>query len=615
MSTPTLDWQDGQPFSTQYQDIYFSRESGIAETRHVFLEQNSLAERWRQLQPGERFVVGETGFGTGLNFLCAWQLWQQIAPPKATLHFVSCELHPIAPEELRRALALWPELASLSGELIDQYSEMARGWHRLTFAQGRLVLTLLIGDVADTLPQLQAQVDAWFLDGFAPAKNPDMWNADLYQTMAKLSAPHATFATFTSAGEVRRGLQSVGFQVEKVPGYGKKREILRGKFQGNVERLPSPSQREAIVIGAGMAGSATAFSLAQRGWKVTLIERHTEIASEASGNHQGILYARLSPRMSQLSELTLSGYQYTLRQLNRLMPEGENRWQRCGLLQLAFDENEASRLQGIAALGLPATLFHPVNQVQASEIAGVDLPFGGLFFPGSGWVHPPALCKALASASGIALHLQQEVLELRQHDGRWQAVGEEGVIAEAPVVVVACAAHTRRFAQTSQLPLRSIRGQITHLPATAESQSLKTVLCTEGYAAPVRNGVHTVGATYGNLEEDIDVRAVDNIENLAMLAQLSPQFYGMLGGNALQPDMLAGRASCRCNVADYLPLVGEVSPQWPGLSLNIGHGSRGLITAMLAAEALAAQLENEPAPLPDKLMKALSPQRLKTVIS
>lgn len=612
MSSPILDWRDGQPYSSQYHDIYFSRESGIAETRHVFLEQNRLAERWAQLPDGAQFVIGETGFGTGLNFLCAWQLWLAAAPPTARLHFVSTELHPIPPDDLCRALTLWPELAAPAGELLAQYHALARGWHRMAFAQGRVMLTLLVGDAAHTLPQLRARIDAWFLDGFAPAKNPQLWSATLFQALADCSLPGTTFATFTSAGAVRRGLQAVGFEVEKVAGNGKKREILRGKLHGITATAKPGLVRQAVVIGGGLAGSATAHSLAMRGWQVMLVERHAQLAAEASGNHQGILYARLSPRMSQLSEFTLAGYQHALRTLQRLLPQHDDSWRQCGLLQLAFDADEALRLQGVLDLDLPRELLRGVDSAEASRIAGVELACGGLHFPGSGWVHPPALCRRLADLPGITLCTGQEVIELKQDESGWQVHGKHGLLAQAPVVIVACAAHTMRFTQTRHLPLRSIRGQITHLPATAHSPELAAVLCTEGYAAPARHGLHTIGATYGNLEESMDVRAVDNLENLAMLAQLAPRLYETLGGSGLQPESLDGRASCRCNVADYLPLVGAVAPDFTHLYINTGHGSRGLITSMLAAEVLAAELENEPAPLPEKLMKALSPQRFKT---
>lgn len=609
MSSPILDWRDGQPYSTHYQDIYFSRASGLEETRHVFLAQNRLAERWAALPDDAVFTIGETGFGTGLNFLCAWQLWMRTAPGSARLHFLSAELHPILPADLRRALALWPELAAEADELLLQYHAFAPGWHRLAFARGRVVLTLLVGDAAETLGRARAAVDAWFLDGFAPARNPGMWTEALFAAVARLSARNASFATFTSAGAVRRGLQTVGFAVEKVAGSGSKRHILRGVLrEGGVPPRPAP-ERSAVVIGGGLAGSATAASLAARGWRVTLIERHARLAAEASGNHQGILYARLSPRMSPLSEFTLAGYQYVLRALKRVLPEGEDSWRQCGLLQLGFDAAEAARLEGVAALGLPETLLYRVDRAQASAIAGVAVETGGLYFPEGGWVHPPALCDALTGTSGIEVRTGLEATELVREEGRWQVLGEQGLIAAAPVVIVACAAHTLRFAQTRHLPLRSIRGQITHVPATENSRALRAVLCTQGYAAPARNGLHAVGATYGNLEQALDVRALDNMENLSMLAQLAPRFHEALGGAGLQPGELQGRASCRCNVVDYLPLAGALGAEFPGLHLNTGHGSRGLVTAMLAAEAVAAELENEPAPIPEELMKALSPQR------
>jgi tRNA 5-methylaminomethyl-2-thiouridine biosynthesis bifunctional protein len=609
MNQTTLDWQDGLPFSAQYGDVYFSRDSGIDETRHVFLQQNHLRERWQALKPGEHFVIGETGFGTGLNFLCAWQLWDEVAPRDARLHFVSTELHPIPPDELQQALALWPELAEFSAGLLSQYNAMATGWHRLTLAEGRIVLTLLIGDVLSTLPRLDALVDAWFLDGFAPSKNPQMWNDQLFQAMAQHSAPHATFATFTSAGMVRRGLQAAGFKVEKVAGHGKKREMLRGEFAGGDLQPKGVANRNAIVIGGGMAGCASAYALANRGWQVTLIERHRTVAAEASGNHQGILYARLMPKMSPLSELTLAGYPHALRMLGHLLPQSDDTWRQCGLMQLAFDEREAARLQGILALGLPSSLLYGINREEASALAGVALPFGGLMFPGSGWVSPPALCRRLAEQPGITLLSGQEAVAIEHGNAGWQVHGESGVLATAPVVVVACANHTLRFTQTAHLPLRSIRGQVTHIPATTQSQAVNTVLCTEGYAAPVRHGIHTIGATYGNLEDTLELRAADHRENLDMLSRLSPEFYAAVGGDVLPLETLGGRAACRCNVVDYLPLLGVIASQPPGLYVNTGHGSRGLITAMLAGEALASTLEGEPAPLPVELRKAMSPSR------
>lgn len=192
-----LDWLDGQPVSVAFGDVYFSRSSGLEETRHVFLRHNQLAERFAALPPDGQFSIGETGFGTGLNFLCAWQHFLQHAPATARLHFISAEKYPLTAQDLSQALALWPELASQAQQLLRQYDVLSHGWHRFVLEGGRILLTLLVGDVLEVLPQLDARIDAWFLDGFAPSKNPDMWQAELFQIIARLSAPGATFATFT----------------------------------------------------------------------------------------------------------------------------------------------------------------------------------------------------------------------------------------------------------------------------------------------------------------------------------------------------------------------------------------------------------------------------------
>ena len=294
--TPLLDWQDGQPVSRRFGDVYFSRASGIDETRHVFLAGNRLAQRFAALTADAVFGIGETGFGTGLNFLCAWRLFDQTAPPGARLHFVSAELDPLPAHELEAALALWPELAHWRTALLLQYGALPPGWHRFVFDGGRVMLTLVVGDARETLAQLDARVDAWFLDGFSPAKNAELWEPGVLRAVADHSRPGATFATYTCAGAVRRGLEQAGFRVEKSAGFGPKREMLRGELAavGGAPAQDSLVGREAIVVGGGLAGTSAARSLAQRGWHVQLIERHSQLAAGASGNPQGILYARLS---------------------------------------------------------------------------------------------------------------------------------------------------------------------------------------------------------------------------------------------------------------------------------------------------------------------------------
>ena len=645
ISHAQLDWDDqGRPHSRVFDDVYFSDQSGLEETRYVFLEQNRLQERFAALADGGRLVIGETGFGTGLNFLCAWQLFEQHAVKGARLHFVSVEKYPLSHADLQRALALWPELKPLAEQLLAQYIAIHQGFQRLVLDNGRVTLTLLIGDALEQLPQLDAQIDAWFLDGFAPAKNPDMWTAELFAELARLAAPGSTISTFTSTGWVRRLINAAGFKMKRTPGIGHKWEILRGEFLGWPAETPEPAvskpwfarpaplagPRHAMVIGGGLAGCATAASLAARGWQVSLLERHGALAQEASGNPQGVLYLKLSAHGTALSQLILSGFGHTRRLLEHLHRGVD--WDGCGVLQLAFNAKEAERQAQLAEAFAPG-LLHLLEREPAQLQAGIALEHGGLFYPEGGWVHPPALCEWQATHPRITVLQHHEALELQRVDGQWQAHGREGLLVSASVVVLAGAAEIKRFAFSADLPLKRIRGQITKLAQTAQSQALATVVCAEGYVAPARLGEHTLGASFDFKSDDLTPTAAEHAGNLDMLREISPDLAQRLGADHLAPEQLEGRAAFRCTSPDYLPIVGPLAergafdeayaalrkdarqapdvacPWLDGLYVNSGHGSRGLITAPLCAELLAAWLENEPLPLPRSVAEACHPLR------
>ncbi|WP_122710246.1 bifunctional tRNA (5-methylaminomethyl-2-thiouridine)(34)-methyltransferase MnmD/FAD-dependent 5-carboxymethylaminomethyl-2-thiouridine(34) oxidoreductase MnmC [Pseudomonas viridiflava] len=640
-----IDWDEqGNPHSRTFSDVYFSTESGLEETRHVFLVQNDLRRRFTELPEDGRLIIGETGFGTGLNFLCAWQLFEECARPGARLQFVSVEKYPLSRDDLQRALALWPELAAFADPLLDQYMAVHEGFQRMVFDQGRITLTLLIGDALDMLPQLDGQIDAWFLDGFAPAKNPEMWTPELFAELARLSTTATTIGTFTSTGWVRRALNAAGFKMKRVPGIGHKWEVLRGTYIAwPEEAVPVPTakpwfarppalhnERKALVIGAGLAGCATAESLANRGWQVSLLERHAAPAQEASGNPQGVLYLKLSAHGTALSQLILSGFGHTRRLLERLQRGVD--WDGCGVLQLTFDDKEAKR-QAQLAEAFPESLLHLLDQSAAEARSGIRLASGGLFYPEGGWVHPPALCDRQATHPNIRLIAHHEALELRQVGGQWQAWDNERLIDSAPVVVLAGAADIKQFPQSADLPLKRIRGQITRLKETEASTTLSTVVCAEGYVAPARLGEHTLGASFDFNSVDLTPNLADHLGNLQMLEEISHDLVERLEAADLPPEHLQGRAAFRCTSPDYLPIVGPLAdreafmeafaalgkdarqvpdvacPWLDGFYVNSGHGSRGLITAPLCAELLAAWLDNEPLPLPRSVAEACHPNR------
>jgi len=609
-TTPELDWQDGQPVSRRFGDVYFSRESGIAETRHVFLDGNRLRERWAALPPGGRFTIGETGFGTGLNFCAAWQLWEGVAAQDAVLRYVSFERFPLSPDELARALALWPELAPYARALVAQYTALAPGWHRFHFANSRVLLTLAIGDANAMLNELVGRCDAWFLDGFAPAKNPELWTARLLGAIGARSNAGATLATYSVAAMVREGLHAAGFRVDKAPGFGRKREMLVGERGGGAA---TPSQasgsRRAIVVGGGLAGAACAWSLAARGWQVSLLEREGSLAQGASGNPQGVLYARLSGRPTLLGELTLSGLIHSLRMLHALLPQGDDTWRACGVLQLALDEKTAARQRDALGSSLPASLVRQVGREEASALAGIDLPAGGLFFPGAGWVHPGALVRALAGHPGIDVRTGAGVVALeRDASGEWRATGASRDLASAPVMVIAASAEAARFPQTGHLPLHAVRGQITQLAETPASRALRAVVCGEASITPARGGLHTLGATFVHDFDDLALHETEHRRNLADLAAMAPSLAAALVTDAADPASLAGRAAVRCTSPDRLPLAGAVRPG-SGLFVSTAHGSRGLISPPLCGEAIATVLEDEPAPASSRLLAAIDPLR------
>ncbi|WP_447651540.1 bifunctional tRNA (5-methylaminomethyl-2-thiouridine)(34)-methyltransferase MnmD/FAD-dependent 5-carboxymethylaminomethyl-2-thiouridine(34) oxidoreductase MnmC [Pseudomonas abietaniphila] len=640
-----LDWdENGNPISRAFADVYFSNESGLAETRHVFLTQNDLQARFTALPVDGRLVIGETGFGTGLNFLCAWQLFEACATPGARLQFVSVEKYPLNRVDLERALALWPELKVFADPLLDQYVAIHEGFQRLVFDGGRVTLTLLIGDALEMLPQLDGQIDAWFLDGFAPSKNPEMWTPELFAELARLAAPGSTIGTFTSTGWVRRALNAAGFKMKRVPGIGHKWEVLKGAFIGWPEDVPAPApakpwfarpvleleERKALVIGAGLAGCATAASLAARGWQVSLLERHADLAQEASGNPQGVLYLKLSAHGTALSQLILSGFGHTRRLLERLQRGVD--WGDCGVLQLAFDEKERER-QAQLAEAFSSDLLHVLERPEAEARAGIALSSGGLFYPEGGWVHPPALCRYQARQPNVRLLLHHDVVELRREGEHWQAWDGERLLDSAPVVVLAGAAEVKRFAASADLPLKRIRGQITRLTETLSSESLNTVVCAEGYVAPGRLGEHTLGASFDFKSDDLTPTTAEHLGNLELLREISEDLTQRLSVNALPAEQLEGRAAFRCTSPDYLPIVGPLAnkeafleayavlrkdarqvpqtacPWLDGLYVNSGHGSRGLITAPLSGELIAAWLDNEPLPLPRSVAEACHPNR------
>lgn len=655
--TASIDWDaQGAPASRHFGDIYFSPQNGMQETEYVFLAGNALPARFAT-HPRPLFCVAETGFGTGLNFLMLWQAFRQFRAqhPDATvqrLHLISVEQFPLTLADLEKAQHQWPPLAELADELRRHWPPALAGCHRLVLDQGRVTLDLWLGDLNTVFPTLDdsltQQVDAWFLDGFAPAKNPQMWSETLWQTMARLTRPGGTFATFTAAGTVRRALEAHGFRVHKRKGFGRKREMLCGEA---LPQAPQPSRTpwyhrpaasstaDIALIGGGIASATTALALLRRGAGVTLYCADSEAAQQASGNRQGALYPALNGGDTALSRFFSAAFLYARQFLRDLEQQSALQYAHdwCGVSLLACTERQRQKLARLQQFAWPAEFLRAVDAAELDQLTGVACGVDGMTFPAGGWLCPAELTcalMALAQQRGLRLRYQYDVTALQPTPDGWQLDFAQQPSVRHAVVILANGHRITDFTPTASLPLTPVRGQVSHIATTPALRDLRQVLCYDGYLTPMdpARQQHCLGATHQRNDRGCDYREADQQANFDRLLNALPDAAWPRTISLANHD---ARSSIRCAVRDHLPLVGAVpdeaatrhhyarlgraqsapetvpaAPVWRDLFMIGALGSRGLCSAPLAGEVLAAQMFGEPLPLDRETLAALNPNRL-----
>jgi len=637
---------DGLPRSPEFDDRYHPRQGALAQARQVFLAGNGLPERWRGR---ERFVVLETGFGLGNNFLATWQAWRDDPARPERLHFISIEARPLP----RHALAAEPRDAGLvpfASQLVAAWPPLTCNLHRLAFEAGRVQLLLAFGDVAEWLPQVVAGVDAFFLDGFAPARNPQMWEPRLFKAMARIAAPAATAATWSAARPVRDGLAAAGFEVRSEPGSGGKREITVARFAPRFVPRPGPRQRLLLdaaaadrderlpvaIVGGGLAGCALAFALAEGGRAAILLERHPTLAQEGSGNAAGVFHGVVHGHDGHHARFHRAAAYEARRAVAEAIGGHGVRGSVDGLLRLAGRDGDLAAMQAVCdRLGLPADYVQALSSSDASRLAGIGLAGPAWHFAGGGWVEPSRLAPAYAAAAGGRLEQRsgRTVSSLRRSGDRWQLLDPAGaVLATAAVVVLANAGAALDLLGGSGLPLQPRRGQTSGV-ATARwpaSSALRVPLAGSGYLLPPLDGTTWLGATSDPGDPDSRLRGEDHAANVRRLEGLlaEPPSLDVLGE-------LAGRVGWRWGAPDRLPLIGPVpqaalgpgldlgpaahdsprpeqarfAPRVPGLFVFAGLGSRGIAGSALGAQVLAACITGGPMPLEADLLDAIDPAR------
>ena len=667
--------ESGTPVADHFDDVYFSNDSGIDETQHVFVAGNDLADRWQQWR-NPTFVIAETGFGTGLNFLVAMRGFNEFRAanpdhPLKRLYFITTEKFPLPQQDMQRALEAFPALKDEAQALASLYPMGLEGCHRLHFDNHSTTLDLWIGDVHELLPQWHSPVngliDAWFLDGFAPSKNPDMWTDALFSQMARLSKTGTTFGTFTAAGIVKRGLAGVGFTIKKRNGFGRKRDMLTGVFNQDHEnvqhklRLPAgPYYRyangsldktsEVAVVGSGLAAATACLALVKRGICTTLYFDGDTLASGASGNPQGGFYPQLHSEASIASRIQAHSFLYARQAYDHTFEHvkacglADVAHDFCGVIQLSFNDKVAERQNKLAAADVwPEALIKPVDSKEVSDIANLPLPYSGLYIGLGGWLSPPQLVTAMieeALQSGkLTLkpnhtYVSHEAVETTKQRVQIRfnldSAENEEVIA-ADHLILALGAGAVNASDFDSLSLRPVRGQVEAIPTQMPIEQLNTVLCHKGYMTPVFEGRHALGSTYVKNDLSTDVRGDETEMNLATHEQALANTDIV---QALQHDGKA-RAATRLGSPDHQPVVGALhnfdslkelytmlgvgkpltsAPVLPSsvVSTLTCLGSRGLTTAPLMAEVLVSSLCNEPLPLSNDLLNAVNTSRFMT---
>lgn len=614
-----IDFAQGAPRSPMYDDVYHPREGALEQARAVFLAGNGLPERWRRRA---RFTILETGFGLGNNFLATWAAWRDDPQRCERLHVVSLEKQPPTRDDLARALATSP-FAPLARALVEAWPPLTPNLHRLAFDAGRVQLLLGLGDAATLARELVARVDAFYLDGFAPARNEAMWSPPLFQSLARLAAPGATAATWSAARVVRDGLSAAGFDVQAAAGPGAKREITLVRYAprfaavappGRV--LPQATPSHAIVIGAGIAGAATARALARQGVPCSVLDTQAQPATQASGNVAGLIHG------------TVGAGDTLHTRWHRAASFAAADWVRAskagacdGLLRLNSTHDLGAMQSWLAAQNLPTGYVQALDAAQASARAGLALLQPAWLFTQGGWADPRALVRDALATPGVTWQGQAHAQAIEPHADGWRVLDASGrVIAQAPVLVLANAHDALRLAMLPPTWAERVRGQITWLAATDATVRPQLPIASGGYVLPLADGGGLlIGASSQPGDGDAQVREADHASNLERARQL-------LGVDPARSEgKLHGRVAWRVVTRDRLPLLGlapdlaaplpmrrdspRLLARQPGLYLHAALGSRGLTTAALGGELIAAQICGAPWPLEADLADAVDPAR------
>ena len=588
---PEIDLRfDGAFFtSNAHDDIYFSKDGGLDESVYVFCEGTELAQLMRQKK---NITIAETGFGTGLNLMAVLALRDEIRAD-CQIDFISFEACPLDADIMEMAHRPFPKIAGYSRLLRDKLPPRWHGYHKVNLEPARTHLHLYYGDAFAHISKLHFKADIWFLDGFNPRKNRDLWHEEMMMEIARCSHEGARLATFTVAAMVRQGLEKAGFELQKKAGFGRKRDMLTARKAGS---LPTrPELKRPVIIGGGIAGASLAHALINRGIKPLILEQSNALATGASGNPAAMQSARLRVHHDAPSRLSVSCLSYA-----KALAEEAGAVLHDGSLMINKDDKETLRHNKLLALGWPEELCHYVDEEQVHEVTSLPASYSAISQPASSIINPQAFTKYLAKDADVRTDIS--ITDIIQGEEGYDITLKGGEVIKADHLFLACGSDMPEILSLCcdiRFPVEVSAGQVSIYEAPYHLADIQTGLHYGGYMTPPIDGVQYWGASFDKTGQT-DVTLEGHQHNQSLLPK-SWQASDL-------PDIhkAKGRLSYRLSSKDRQPLIGSLNPH---LHIMTALGARGMTTAPLCAQMLIARLCGAPEGFDKEVTASLSPQR------
>ena len=575
-------------FSEEFDDLYSSAKGAVAECNHVFIKGNNLNERFENLGENSKFYIGEIGFGIGINFLTTCKSWLDHTKQNQVLEFYSFDKYLFRLSDFKTLNVSCPDLKEYISELERNYPRNIQGAQKISLFGGRIILNLIIGEIDNTQEyiKLMDKVDAWYFDGFSPAKNPDLWSIKLFKCIHKSCHENTTFSTYTSSGLVKNNLTESGFNHSRAMGFSDKRHMLKGTVDTQLKK--NTSNTKVAVIGSGIAGCVLSYTLAKKGIEVDLYEKSDSICSGASSHELLVTYPRLSAHDTAFGSFTLHSYIFATNFYKQLKTDT---WKKTGVIILNHDAATEKRQSSLLEKRADGEIYRYIDPDEASELSGIDIKLNGLIYEDAGYILPEEMCKFLIESPKINIFTSSHIKSIKKNREVFNLnIGKKKF--EYHNVCVCAGSETANIVDIDGISIK--RGQVTHIESLDNISRIKLPICAKGYISPRVNNIHLVGSSYSD-SEDTDLSEEEHLYNLNNLKLVIDE----------EMNVITGQTGHRAVSKDHMPVVGMKD----GIYINTCHGSRASVTAPISAEIIASMIVDEAPPLMGRELESLSPER------